>query len=106
MAWSGLNFLVLSFQGGLMDAVPATVLLVDDDKAVRGLVRRALREEGYQILEAGDGMEALESARMHTGPIDLLLTDVIMPGLNGFSLATQLVQIRPNVAVLYMSGYI
>jgi len=84
---------------------PATILLVDDDKAVRGFVRRILSEAGYQILEAGDGMEALDLASAHAGPIDLLLTDVIMPGLNGFALATQLVQTLPNVAVLYMSGY-
>jgi len=84
---------------------PATVLLVDDDKAIRGLVRRILSEEGYQILEAGDGIEALELGRVHTEPIDLLLTDVIMHGLNGFALAKQLMQIRTNVAILYMSGY-
>jgi two-component system cell cycle sensor histidine kinase/response regulator CckA len=83
----------------------ATVLLVDDDESVRGFVRRILVEQGYDILEAGDGAQALELAATHPGHIDLLLTDVIMPKINGFALATKLVQERSRMAVLYMSGY-
>ena len=84
---------------------PATVLLVDDDKAVRGFVSRILTAEGYQVLEAGDGEEALELAFRHAGQIDLLLTDIIMPKLNGFALANRLMQAPLKLAVLYMSGY-
>src|SRR5689334_12388458 len=83
----------------------ATVLLVDDDEAVRGFVRRILQEQGYDIIEAGDGAEALEVASAHDGHIDLLLTDVIMPKVNGFALATRLLKERSRMAVLYMSGY-
>src|ERR1041385_3557421 len=82
-----------------------TVLLVDDDEAVRGFVRRILIEQGFEILEAGDGAEALELASAHNGEIDLLLTDVIMPRVNGFALATRLLKERTRMAVLYMSGY-
>src|SRR5437667_12333986 len=84
----------------------ATVLLVDDDEAVRGFVRKILIEQGYEILEAGDGAEALELASAHAGPIDLLLTDVIMPKVNGFALAKRLLKERSQMAVLYMSGYV
>ncbi len=84
----------------------ATVLLVDDDEAVRGFARRILAEQGYQILEAGDGAQALQLASAHAGRIDLLLTDVIMPRVNGFALATRLRKERSQMAVLYMSGYI
>src|ERR1044071_1526973 len=83
----------------------ATVLLVDDDVAVRGFVSRILKEQGYDILEAGDGAEALELASTHPGHIDLLLTDVIMPRVNGYVLATRMLQEHSPLAVLYMSGY-
>ena len=82
-----------------------TVLLVDDDEAVRGFVSRILKEQGYEILEAGDGAEALELAAAHAGNIDLLLTDVIMPRVNGFALATRLLKERSKLPVLHMSGY-
>jgi len=86
-------------------ATSVTVLLVDDDEAVRGFVSRILKEQGYNILEAGDGAEALELVSTHEGQIDLLLTDVIMPRVNGFALATRLLKDRSKMAVLYMSGY-
>ena len=88
-----------------MLATSVTVLLVDDDEAVRGFVSRILKEQGYDILEAGDGAQALELASTHAGHIDLLLTDVIMPKINGFVLATRLLKERSKLAVLYMSGY-
>ena len=84
----------------------ATVLVVDDDQSVRGLVRRILAEQGYTILEAEDGAAGLDLALAHAGCIDLLLTDVIMPKINGITLATRLREARPGLAVLYMSGYL
>jgi DNA-binding response OmpR family regulator len=64
-----------------------------------------LTECGYQVLTAGDGREALEIGQQHEGPIDLLLTDVVMPHMNGKQLATQLRAQWPEIRVLYMSGY-
>jgi CheY-like chemotaxis protein len=65
----------------------------------------ALRELGYHVLEAGDGESALTLARSHLAPIDLLLTDVVMPGMDGAKLAEKLRQERPSIAVLFASGY-
>ena len=84
----------------------ATVLVVDDDQSVRGLVRRILAEQGYTILEAEDGAAGFDLALAHAGCIDLLLTDVIMPKINGITLAIRLREARPGLAVLYMSGYL
>jgi signal transduction histidine kinase/ActR/RegA family two-component response regulator len=90
-------------------AVPVgseTILLVEDDAGVRGLARRILCNYGYTVLEASDGMAALQVAQHCTGPIDLVITDVIMPGgLSGVRLVEQIVAQRPQVKVLYMSGY-
>jgi len=84
----------------------ATILLVEDDPLLRDLSARALRRYGYQVLEAEDGPIALEMAGMYPRPIDLLLTDVIMPGgISGRQLAEQVVAQRPTIKVLYMSGY-
>jgi two-component system, cell cycle sensor histidine kinase and response regulator CckA len=84
----------------------ATVLLVEDDAAVRDLARRALEERGYVVVEAADGQSALDLVDAYAGPIHLLLTDVIMPGgLNGAQLAEGLRAILPDLRVLYMSGY-
>ena len=82
-----------------------TILLVEDEQALRELVRDLLRARGYLVLEAGDGVEALEVARHHARRIDLLLTDVIMPRMGGPELAKRLVDIQPSIKVLYMSGY-
>jgi two-component system cell cycle sensor histidine kinase/response regulator CckA len=84
----------------------ATILLVEDEPLLRDLSARALRRYGYQVLEAEDGPGALEIAAMYAGPIDLLLTDVIMPGgIGGRQLAERVVALRPTLKVLYMSGY-
>jgi two-component system cell cycle sensor histidine kinase/response regulator CckA len=82
-----------------------TILLVEDEKAVRELVRLILQAEGYTILEADSGGEALSLARRHQGQIDLLMTDVIMPHMNGRELAERLKALYPRLRVLFMSGY-
>ena len=90
------------------DAPPArgeTVLLVEDEDAVRGLTRRILERQGYSVLEASDSEEALELAGRHTGRIDLLVTDVVMPGLSGRELAEELDRLHPTIPVVYVSGY-
>jgi CheY-like chemotaxis protein len=84
----------------------ATILLIEDDPLVRALAARVLRGYGYVILDADDGPAALRIATTYQGPIDLLLTDVIMPGgLDGRELATHMRAQRPAIKVLYMSGY-
>jgi CheY-like chemotaxis protein len=82
-----------------------TVLVAEDSDAVREVTRELLEALGYTVMTAARGEQALELARAHPGPIDLLLTDVVMPGLRGASLAEQLVASRPGVRVLFMSGY-
>jgi len=82
-----------------------TVLVVEDDEPVRKLARRALEAAGYTVLPAASPLEALEIAARHTGPLDLLLTDVMMPDLTGRQLADRLTVSRPGLAVLFMSGY-
>ena len=82
-----------------------TVLLVEDEDAVREVVRRVLERQGYHVLEASSGARALALAATWTRRIDLLLTDVIMPEMNGPQLAAQLVRLRPGLRVLYASGY-
>ena len=83
----------------------ATILVVEDQPSVRALVREALEHVGYTVLDAGDGVEALGVVERYTGEIQLLLTDVIMPSMNGRELASRLRSIRPGMKVLYMSGY-
>ncbi|HEY7793066.1 MAG TPA: PAS domain S-box protein [Gaiellaceae bacterium] len=82
-----------------------TVLLVEDEDIVRELARRVLERSGYTVLACPDGATALEVAFSHDGPIDLLLTDVVMPGLRGYEVAAKVVEARPETRVLYMSGY-
>jgi PAS domain S-box-containing protein len=82
-----------------------TVLLVEDEANLRYLARQFLEKQGYRVIEAADGAVAMQIAVAHEGVIHLLLTDVIMPGMNGRELAQRISEIRPNVKVLYMSGY-
>jgi two-component system cell cycle sensor histidine kinase/response regulator CckA len=82
-----------------------TILLVEDEQAVRSLARRVLEQAGYTILEAADGLEGARVAEEHEGEIDLLVTDVIMPNLGGRALAERLRAKRPEMAVLFISGY-
>lgn len=82
-----------------------TILLVEDEEALRELTRDVLVGSGYKVLDAESPEKAIETARQHSGPIHLLLTDVIMPGMNGPSLAQKLAATRPEMKVVYMSGY-
>lgn len=82
-----------------------TILLVEDDPLVRDVTRRVLEALGYQMLETSGGEEALRRLREHQGPVHLLLTDVIMPGMNGRELAEQVLTLYPRMRVLFMSGY-
>jgi signal transduction histidine kinase/CheY-like chemotaxis protein len=82
-----------------------TVLLVEDEPGVRDLARDVLAAQGYRVLAAGDPAEALRLSGGHPGPVHLLLTDVVMPGMSGRDLAERLLAGRPGLRVLYMSGY-
>lgn len=82
-----------------------TILLVEDEYAVRALCSRVLQSAGYRVLEAADGVQAVDLARAHAGPIDLLVTDVVMPGISGREAADAIIAMRPDARVLYMSGY-
>ena len=82
-----------------------TILLVDDEPQVVSLVREMLLREGYQVLGASEGKEAVQIAEEHPNHIDLLLTDIVMPELNGRELADRLKGMKPDLKVLYMSGF-
>jgi PAS domain S-box-containing protein len=82
-----------------------TMLLVEDESAVRQLAARVLRQLGYSVLEATDGKDGLRVAGEHPGPIDLLLTDIVMPQLGGVGLLERLRVVHPHIKVLFMSGY-
>jgi CheY-like chemotaxis protein len=83
----------------------ATVLLVDDDQPVSAAAQRTLERAGYLVLAAANGREALELAARHSGTIDLLITDLVMPEIGGRQLARELLALRPTLVVLYTSGY-
>jgi CheY-like chemotaxis protein len=91
---------------GVPQSQAETVLLVEDDDGLRALSLLALEEAGYAVLEASSGGAALECARVHEGPIHLLVTDVAMPQMRGDELAGTLVSGRPETKVLYLSGYV
>jgi CheY-like chemotaxis protein len=82
-----------------------TVLVVEDNDAIRALGTRVLRERGYTVLSAPGGEEALAVAETHPGAIDLLVSDVVMPGMSGHALAEGLLRTRPGLKVLFLSGY-
>jgi len=93
------------------DALPVaeggreTILFVEDDDGVRGLGQRILEGQGYRVLAAPDGPSAVAVSQRYAGPIDLLMTDVVMPGMNGRQLVEEIVAHRPAIRVLFTSGY-
>jgi len=96
--------------GGTAPAAPAargteTVLLAEDEAPVRAVARQVLERQGYTVLEAPSAEAALDVAERYSGPIHLLLTDVVMPGMSGRDLALRLATLRPEARVIYMSGY-
>lgn len=82
-----------------------TILLVEDEEALRELTRDVLIRSGYKVLDSSSPEKAIETATRYSGPIHLLLTDVVMPGMNGPVLAQKLTSVRPDMRVVYMSGY-
>jgi two-component system cell cycle sensor histidine kinase/response regulator CckA len=82
-----------------------TVLVAEDEQRVLRLVAKTLRQKGYTVIEARGGVEALAICRAHEGPIDLLVTDVVMPKLGGRELAAAIKAYRPQIKTLFMSGY-
>jgi two-component system cell cycle sensor histidine kinase/response regulator CckA len=86
-------------------AATETLLVVENETAIKTLVQMALERHGYVVLTAESGSDALRLAAAHEGPIDLLITDVVMPDLRGPELARRLIEQRPMLATLFMSGY-
>ncbi len=82
-----------------------TLLLVEDEDAVRAFAARALANRGYTVLEAGDGLKGLEIVQQHAGPIDLVITDVVMPNMDGPALLQEIRNHRPDIRIVFMSGY-
>ncbi len=85
--------------------MPRTVLLVEDELGLRERAREILEDNGFAVLETGDGESAIALSRHHEGPIDLLLTDVVLPAMQGVDLADAIRAQHPAVVVVYMSGY-
>jgi two-component system cell cycle sensor histidine kinase/response regulator CckA len=81
------------------------VLVVDDEAAVRRLIARILHEGGYEVIEAGDGLQALKIVEDDLWPIDLVLTDIKMPVLDGIRLGQAIADLRPDLSLAYMSGF-
>ena len=85
---------------------PRTILVAEDHGGIRALAGGVLRDHGYQVLEAADGQEALELLARHSKPIDLLLTDWCMPGMDGGELCSRLGNQHPETRILVMSGFV
>lgn len=85
-------------------AAQPVILVADDDEMIRNVVRAFLQGDGYSVLTAYDGLEALELSRSYNGTIDVLITDVQMPRLNGFGLCSRLLRERPGIKVIFMTG--
>jgi CheY-like chemotaxis protein len=82
-----------------------TILVVEDDLGVRTVISRTLVRLGYKVLAAEGGKEAIEMIREYEGRIDLLLTDLMMPGMNGIEVGAEVARSRPGIPIFYMSGY-
>ena len=96
--------LSLELPKGAVPQTPSVILVAEDEVVVRNIVCVLLHKEGYEVLSAADGKEALELARQYNGSIDLLLSDVKMPRMDGVSLAEHMIKERPGIRVLLMSG--
>ena len=94
-----------TFAGLVLVCGSLGIALAEDEAALRGVARRVLMSLGYTVLEARHGGDALRLAATHDGPIDVLVTDVVMPELGGRELSKTLRRARPHVAVLYITGY-
>jgi DNA-binding NtrC family response regulator len=84
---------------------PVTILLVDDEQSVRAIVVKILRRAKYNVIEAENGETALQIAKTHPGKIDIVITDMFMPGLRGPEVVQALTPMRPGLRALFMSGY-
>ncbi len=93
------------FSSELHPTSPQTILLVEDESFVRQITRQVLEHAGYRVLESNGPEQALHLAREHCGQIGLLLTDVVMPGMNGADLAQRLQAMQPDLVTVFMSGY-
>lgn len=87
------------------EAGAATVLVVEDERGVRELISEFLNLDGHTVLEAENGAEAVKISEAHDGPIHLLLSDVVMPGMNGFQVSEAISADRPDLKVIFISGY-
>ena len=87
-----------------MDGARLVILVADDEELIRNMVAVIVRSDGYQVLIASDGAEALDLSRRYNGHIHLLISDIQMPGMTGVELATVLIQERPTIKVLLISG--
>jgi two-component system, cell cycle sensor histidine kinase and response regulator CckA len=89
----------------IVPKVTGTILLVEDEDGVRAFIRYALEQAGYEVLDAASGHDAIRVAHDHAGPIRLLITDVVMPGLDGHATSEQIVTLQPGIRILFLSGY-
>jgi two-component system cell cycle sensor histidine kinase/response regulator CckA len=96
---------IASGDDALIEAGSTTVLIADDEASLRAAASRVLRAGGYRVLEAANGIEALALAAASPGRVDVLLTDVVMPGMGGVDLVARLSKLDPAIRVVYMSGY-
>jgi len=94
-----------SQQDGAAPSGSGTILLVEDETALRSVTAEYLRGKGYQVLGVANGAAAVEICKSHGGPIDLLITDMVMPGSTGLAVAKEVTTMRPSVCTIFMSGY-